>query len=390
MRHYKNRIDRLFYFIPALMIVNGVLSVGGLFRPSDLILLSLYLAIFINFRDLKIDIRAYSLLTISIFWFVVSTISMITNVQPHFEMSRDVRLWTTFLWVPAYILFNGKWKFKIEDSITFGACLMAAASVSVYVMDSKLHRIAGFFSSAGGNGLDHQASYNEWGAVFSIAFCISLYAIVISNKKSHIFFIIFIAIGLLLTQSRSGILATAVGAVVIITYKLCLDLLNRNLNRSSFLLAITVVFLPQLYIWVSPKLTLNRINESFQIGSNAFVSANDRFFMWNQAVSIWSDKFLSIFFGVGQSVFEKSMNGATSDSFYLDQLAIFGVFSLIIYVFYALACIYLSKNRFFSIAIFLVGATLSLTGNVIADPIVGAVFLLSLLIPGIRELKNEI
>lgn len=390
MRRYKNKIDNLFYFIPALMIINGVLSVAGIFRPSDLILLSLYSVFSIKYRDFKIDTRVYLLLSIAGFWFLTSTISMITNTQPRFELSRDIRLFTTLLWVPAYILYSVKRRVEIQDSITFGACIMAFSSISVYIMDSKLHRIAGFFSSAGGNGLDHQASYNEWGAIFSIAFCVSLNAIILKNKRSHIAFIIFIAIGLLLTQSRSGILATVVGAIIIIAYKLCLDLLNRNINRSSFLLVITLIFLPQLYVWLAPKLTLNRINESFQFGSNAFVSANDRFYMWKQAISIWSDKFSNIFFGIGQSAFEKSMNGATSDSFYLDQLAIFGIFSLMAYIFYALVCIYLSKNRIFSIAIFSVGATLSLTGNVIADPIVGAVFLLSLLIPGIREFKNEV
>src|SRR5439155_7913808 len=85
--------------------------------------------------------------------------------------------------------------------------IMGAVSLGLYLVNPPLRRIAGYFSFAGGEGLDRQASYNEWGAVYALSLTIllwRLYRRALSLLQLGAAGIILT--GLLLVQSRSAFL----------------------------------------------------------------------------------------------------------------------------------------------------------------------------------------
>ena len=62
----------------------------------------------------------------------------------------------------------------ISRNIIVAGTILASFSIYFYLVDSNLHRIAGFFSKAGGEGYNNQASFNEIGALYALSALLSL------------------------------------------------------------------------------------------------------------------------------------------------------------------------------------------------------------------------
>jgi len=165
---------------------------------------------------------------------------------------------------------------------------------------------------------------------------------------------------------------------LISAYRIFCDIFRSRFQLSSMVLLALPITLFAFYDYLSNRLALNRFTETFQEGSNAATSATVRFTMWDEARAIWLDNPISILLGSGFQKFSILMSGATSDSFYLDHLATYGLLPFFIYVLYLMMIIYKSSNKILVVILVITAAIVGLTGNVLSDPIVFSTFLLTL------------
>lgn len=265
---------------------------------------------------------------------------------------------------------------KYASAVVLVSVIIGAVSIGLYLIDPTLHRIAGYFSFAGGEGLEGQASFNEWGALYALSLTVLLWRLYRGTlSKVHLVSGGIILGGLLLVQSRSAFLAVA--AVVIILLGLYAKRLYREgLPGRSAMVLLGLAATMALIAIASEGLTLNRLSESLVPGSGAYFSMQSRFDVWQLSMDLWNAGVLRFLLGYGGESFASRIDSPTADSFYLDHGLSQGLLGLV----FVLAILIMPALKLkhdplatFGILIVAVALTVSLTGNVLADPTYGGV-----------------
>src|SRR6185437_6907913 len=152
-------------------------------------------------------------------WYVVAILIMVETSATGIVLLGNVVDWAkyfrfleTLLWGILALLFvrTERQSQKFLNSIIIAATVLSSTSIYLFLTNPELQRIAGYFSYAGGEGLDVQASYNELGAFYSVALACMMWRIFTNGWTFlRVLLLAVVGFGLLLTQSRSSFLATA-------------------------------------------------------------------------------------------------------------------------------------------------------------------------------------
>lgn len=263
--------------------------------------------------------------------------------------------------------------------IVVTATVVAVSSMVIWFKEPTLQRIAGYYSYAGSKGLGHQASYNEWGATFSFAIVLAFLSLGHSRRTLIMIGMALICVvGLIMTQSRSALLALCVSVLVYMFVNGKWRLASVGASRGNTRNIIIVVLGIAVGAIAASYFAINRYASSFVGSTNAYQSMTERFSLWARGVDVWLSSVANIFLGYGGGVFGKYIDSPTTDSFYLDHVLISGLLGLIIIVTYlAHPVIHVHKRdvtRFVKLSVYLtftIAVVVSLTGNVLVDPTFG-------------------
>jgi O-antigen ligase len=293
-----------------------------------------------------------------------------------------LRFIETILWgVLAFTFIRSEKQFNMFlNMVILLGVIMSGVSIGLYVVNPELHRIAGYVSFAGGEGLDKQASYNEWGALLAVAFAILLWRLHKCNPSlSQIGSMVVVLCGLFLTQSRSAFLAfVVVLCVLFFLYLRNLYVPGSGKGRLAWgLLLITLIGGPLMY---SGNLAVNRVADSFVDGSNAEESIETRLGLWRKSLELGDRSVHRFLIGYGNQSFANQIGSPTADNFYLDHWLSEGFIGLML-VLNLLVRPTIKVWRaslpagvgILGVLVLLVALVVSLTGNVLVDPTYGGI-----------------
>jgi hypothetical protein len=266
-------------------------------------------------------------------------------------------------------------------SLCLAGAILALSSLYFSITVPGLQRIAGFFSAAGGEGLGRQASYNEIGAIHALSVLAMTQWLVarrpstVRGKQRAMAVVLVVCnmMGLVLTQSRSALLAAGVGFLfVVFRWKAP----NRALAWGITIAVLCAALLSMQGVGI------NRLSDSFSPGLNAYDSIQERFHLWDQSMQLWLDSPGSFFIGYGNAGFRSRLKSSTADIFYLDHglsEGFIGLAVLLLLLFLPFRAVRRmgGGDKPGNMA-FLVAVTVSLTGNVLVDPFYGGITFLLL------------
>jgi len=258
--------------------------------------------------------------------------------------------------------------------------IMGAVSLGLYLVNPTLHRIAGYFSFAGGEGLDRQASYNEWGAVYALSLTIllwRLYRRALSLLQLGAAGIILT--GLLLVQSRSAFLSIAAVITILLVLYSKRFYQEGAYRRSVF--GVLVLLSPIIFVIIASRgLAVNRLLETFVPGSGADVSMASRLTVWQTSLDLWNAGPHRFFLGYGHESFANLIDSPTADNFYLDHGLSEGIVGLLLFLSLLTRPVLttglsrpLDPRVVLGALVVVIALTVSLTGNVLVDPTYGGV-----------------
>jgi O-antigen ligase len=298
------------------------------------------------------------------------------------DWARYLRFTQTILWgVLAFVFIRSQKQFNMFlNLVVLLGLIMAVVSIALFVVNPELHRIAGYVSFAGGEGLETQASYNEWGAFFAVVLAILLWrshegSLSLGQTAS----LVVVLFGLLLTQSRSAFLACVVVLSALFFFYMGRGGVSGEAKSKlrRILLLFTLIGAAGLF---ASSLAINRLTDSFVYGSNAEGSVETRFDLWRESLQLGfgsADRFL---LGYGNRSFANRIDSPTADSFYLDHWLSEGFLGLtvilIILIRPAVKVWRANLSRgagILGVLVLLVALVVSLTGNVLVDPIYGGI-----------------
>jgi len=302
------------------------------------------------------------------------------------EFTDVIRIWVGLFWsVIAYNFMSDNEDFRdILKFLFCSAVLISLYQIYIYLTVSGVHRIGGYYGYADGQGLDRQPSYNEVGAFLSFGVMASW--ICFARMDKRIFYIFCVALcflGLLLTGSRSSILAVLISFLV---FNFTFFKYGDNSYRFVFLLSIILVFGSSLHLLSnnSSLHVFSRLASTFDPTTNAGNSMQTRLDLWRSAFDVASDEFHRFLIGFGRNSGFGDVGTRTLENFWLDTFFSYGLlgFSIVlfflIYPFLSLSKINVKDMlewdiiKSFTIIILVV----SMTGNVLADPMVLSTYLI--------------
>ena len=294
------------------------------------------------------------------------------------DWPRYLRFIQTMLWGMLVLVFvrEEKQLRRFGNMILLCAVVVSASSVYFYVQNPELQRIAGYMA------LDPEVDgiLNELGAFYVLSMAILLSRIYSSGWSLVRFGIVgLIGVGLLLLQSRSAFLA--LGLIVLVFMVLWIrKIKRRESGRQAIMSVFCLTVLVAGIIAGSDRLPVNRIRSSFDSRSFEAGSTQDRYVGWRNSIALWGEGPSRFLFGYGNEKFANLLRTPTSESFYLDHGVGEGFISLMLIMALLLTPAFklrhegIRSQRFILVMLITLNALLvSVTGNVLVDPIFGGV-----------------
>lgn len=259
------------------------------------------------------------------------------------------------------------------------AAVMSAASIGLYIVNPELHRIAGYMSYGGGESLEIQPGLNEWGAFYALALVIVLWKLYCEAlTKWDTFLFGLISLGLVLDQSRSAYLSTAI-AIGVVGFLYAWRARSRGQLARS-LGPLVLICMPVVLAGLATEvLAVNRIGDSFEQGSNAEESIADRIYLWPKSTELLSANFGRFLIGYGSESFARLIGSPTADNFYLDHcvsegfLGLLLILSILVAPVVSLRAGHKENLRLLGLLVLGVGLIVSVTGNVLISIAYGGV-----------------
>jgi len=269
---------------------------------------------------------------------------------------------------------------KLTDSVVFVGVFMSSTALYLHFRDPDLQRIAGYMSFAGGEGLEGQASFNDWGAFYVLVLTILLWRSYQGVRSvSHVMALGVVSCGLLLVQSRSALVALSV-VVLFLAVLWIRKLLRERARKLLWAHLLLPIFLLAFMVIASDSLALNRFSETFVTGSSADLSVTIRFLLWQRSAELWTADILRFLLGYGSAAFTNLIDSPTADNFYLDHGVSEGFLGLILILRILVTPVLklrrnglLNNHMILATLVVAVALIVSVTGNVLVDPTYGGV-----------------
>lgn len=391
----KDKADWLAYILVVSMPLVSLLSIfkiteinGLSLRPIDILFLcSFYLW---SLRIIKMGYinkkLVYMIVCICAYLFITLLGGLFTY-ENRFDAAKFARFMQTLLWGLFGISFinNEKRLNRLLANIITSGVILAFSSIFIFFAFNDLHRIGGFISFAGGEESEQRGSYNEIGALYALIISIFLWKFYTGLfRKLDLINLLIIIFGLILVQSRSSLVAVALVIIFLLSFDI-LKLSAGKLDKKSILMIICILLTIIVSLYLSQYLTINRLTDSFDPNASASSSTAIRFYLWEKSFSLITEGIGTLFIGHGNALFMRELGSASSDNFYLDSVISVGLFGTVI----ILAIIFIpsisvwkaghySRNLCLGVLVSITVLTVSLTGNVIVDPMYGGISFLLL------------
>jgi len=327
---------------------------------------------------------------------ILFTISLIgLSILPIYQVKWQelFRFAQTLLWGALALSFVR----TMEDAkiifrnIAVSGAVLSLFSIYLYIIVPDLHRIAGFFSAAGGEGISIQASYNEIGALYALASILTMNSLLGDRQSSRKWKFVLYAmlilniIGLILVQSRSAFLGLIVGGIAFIAPEIKRLILYGKLNiriitYGSIGLAISVM------VVLGPSLlTINRYILTFSQGTSEYGSAVTRLILWDRGIEAWIETVPHFLIGYGFGSTEQIIGSVTTENFFLNICLWLGIAGLVVALALLLWPVIEASERpknsriaTLALSILLVTGVISMFGNTLVDPFYGGCTFLTL------------
>jgi hypothetical protein len=378
--------------MPLISLTNmwEVASVSGLsVRASDLLFVFgwfIWGLCIIKYDKLPRAILSFFGLICSLILISIIGIALLPSYQ--IEWSALVRFIQTIAWGGLALSFvRNKNELKIiARNVIIAGCLLSISSIYLRIVDSHLHRIAGFFSAAGGEGLGRQASYNEIGAIYALSVLLSFLYYQYEGKSYRrwesiviIISIILNLVGLILVQSRSGFLALALGLVVLIWPEIKRLFVRGVISKVMVKYAqIIIVINTVIIIGFATIAGINRIANTFSVETNEYSSYAMRIIFWRKASeTILDSDLFNFMIGYGFRSSARFIGAESAENFFLDicmWLGFLGLIAVALLLIWPIAGMNKKTERFVTgvaIIAFMVIFIVSLFGAIAVDPFYG-------------------
>ena len=329
-------------------------------------------------------------------FFLISFLGSVFLPQYQVQWPALFRFAQTLLWgglALAFVRSDRGLKVIVRNVIIVGIVL-SLYSLYLYCTEPGLHRIAGFFSTAGGAGFGRQASFNEIGALYALADVLSLNYLFWGNRgvqrwKSVMPIIGFLlnTLGLVLVQSRSAFLAFTIGSFVLFFPHLKRLLISGKIGKKAIIFGIGILIGSIVIIISSSYLvTVNRISRTFLPGSSEYISASTRVVLWHKTIGqIMTSGMPYFLVGYGFRSSIRLIGAASSHNFFLNIGLWLGLAGLVLTIILLIWPIIKVKRETggqmvidAAVAAISVALTVSMFGNTLADPFYGGcTFLIS-------------
>lgn len=377
----------------SLLNIYKVVEIGSLaIRPVDLLFVAGWLVWLWN-TFLQPEKSAKEVVFLLLIGGYVVGLLLGTIFVPSYDASwaKSIRFLQTVLWGGLALAFI-KTKRDVQGfmlSVVIAGMILGAFSLGYYILNPELHRVAAYFSAADGEGLEFQASYNEIGALHVVCIAMALRLKQLTPVAGKTSFLLKSAlalnfVGVFLGQSRSSMLALFLIGSCYVVIPIMQAIGTGKLPRNFAVIMISVAILTAVIIILPEYLTINRITETFDSGSNANESMLMRTELWQNGLAVWTLKPITFLLGFGSNSLSNYLSGGfnTSENFFIDQGIAGGLVCLSIAVFLLLwptvEVLIRKKNYQLICDVTLVAVIVSLTGNVLVDPFYGGVTFASL------------
>jgi hypothetical protein len=377
--------------MPLVSLTNiwEVATIGGLsIRGIDLLfLLTLVVWVYhiLSFGKVRRGVPLFFGL-ISTF-FLISLFGSIALSDYQVQWYAMLRFTQTLLWGGLALSFvrNSRDLEIITRNIVIAGTILAVFSIYLYLTDSGWHRIAGFFSVAGGEGFGAQASFNEIGALYALAALLSICYLLWFGKSFQrwrlligIDFFLNV-IGLIFVQSRSAIIAFFIGLVaLLILPKLKNLFIYGKVSRCLITYSITILIVGVIIVISSTYLVeVDRLTRTFLPGSSEYISAVTRLSLWNRASQVWLSKTPYFLLGYGFRSSFRFIGAESAHNFFLNiglWLGLAGLIPILVLLIWPLIKLSSKIKCPYSnvvVATFSVALVVSMFGNVLVDPFYG-------------------
>jgi hypothetical protein len=274
---------------------------------------------------------------------------------------------------------------RLLGAIPVSGSIVGVWSIYEYLDNPRLQRIAAYFSAATGEGFEGQASFNEIGALHGLSICLLTSLLFQKLSRAYRLFwttlVLLNVAGLFLTASRSALLATAVGELIILLH---LARLSRKRARRMLVAGIGVAVIGVVSFLLLAALRDRgfsiRVAETFDSYGNPYTSAASRFTSWQICLEFAIHNPTYLLFGLGPGNLMTDLYLVTADSYFFDHLmgeGIVGVGALLMVVVLPLRSL-VGRSRSSPVAIAGIvtaafAGVVSLTGNTLIDPMFGSI-----------------
>jgi hypothetical protein len=371
-------------------------AVGGLsIRPADALFMIVGTVFIVTVlsgnRIDKMSVMAIFLLG---GFFLSALFGLIYNGGIYFDPAKTLRLVQTMSWgiFAAYFIRSEDELLRLVYRIIIVGAVTGLVGGYFFITVAEVHRIAAFYTVAGGEGFEGQASFNELGAF--CAFSAAL-AIVLVFQKRHTtartyWFLLLGAasasMGLILTQSRSGLLALVIALVVFFAPRILSVLKTMKVTVRSIWSAMLILVGSMVgVIFLQSFATINRITGSFRAGSNEYESAMTRLSLWQQGIEYFVTDPSLLIIGHGGRWLPLAVGSITFENYFLDTAVAYSLLGLFITLAYwaypiVVARRYSTKHNWLcsmNVVALVVVVVVGIFGNVAVDPFFGgAIFLI--------------
>ncbi|MHB8117597.1 MAG: O-antigen ligase family protein [Methanothrix sp.] len=383
--------------MPLVSLTNifEIIEYNGLsIRGIDFLFLLAWLALVLHIvlrGKIRRNVPTFLVLIFGLFFISLIGLSILPTYQV--KWPELFRLVQTLLWGALALSFVRSTKDAkiIFRSIIIAGAVLALFSIYLHINDPSLHRIGGFFSAAGGEGRSTQASFNEIGALYSLASILTMNSLLRDRRCSRKWkFAIYAGltlniIGLILVQSRSAFLGLIVGSFALIAPEIKLlfyygKLSSRAIIYGTLGLAITIMIILSSYF-----LAINRVLLTFSSGSSEYVSAMTRLNLWDKGIQAWQENVPHFLLGYGFGSTEQIIGFVTTENFFLNICIWLGLAGLLVTIaLLILPLIEINKRPKNSataplvVSVLLATCVISMFGNTLVDPFYGGCTLLTL------------
>lgn len=335
----------------ALLLLMPIVSLTNawefiVFRGFSLRLLDCLFLLLWLIAVLRLYLSRHILVDSALFLLLLATLTLTVALGMLFfplysvDIAKQIRFVQTILWgILALFFFNHRTEMNgLVDNIVIAGSIIGLSSVLIHLQDPNLHRIAGFFNSAGGGGYTGEPAFNSIGAVHSLAALLCLYSAFFRpsvdswRQRLPIFCGLALnTIGLVLTNSRSAILALAL-SVIVLLFPSALGLTNEReaLGRVIAYLSTLVIIGVVSAIISIQFLTVNRIFNTLESGTSAYESLTTRITLWNRGIELLFSKPEYLVIGYGYGSIQRFIGAESAHNFFLNIGLWLGIIGLVI------------------------------------------------------------